>query len=939
MLPDVSADEVKARRAAASSRLVQAHQRSIAATRSTPGSRLTPPEPARTTQRTRITEPNSRRFGHEDFEDLSRSRWLFFGECQCAIPGQRADALWSQRKMVALQAEAQAHFAILLAEICPKTAPPLRVYCTFDHITGRGPTGALAEFSSIAAAEKALAACRMANAGNHKPPKILWRQCGFAELPSFTKANSRGYGRDMQRPGMRVDQVVQEGVQPSRLAQLRRGQKVASVAAFAASLLGLAHLVLYVFTPGSRPSWLGRSRRHGVEARVALSGFLSAHPLEFPGLLLASSAVTGACEAAAQVNCGRNYRSLYISLAIAGLCYIFDESAVAQQIRAVASTGTTGALFIVAYVVYSCLDWLSNGISISEVFLGVRATRKLGLPQPWKAAEPNGVRLLPKLYAIAEGSVFNPHASSDSTWVLEPAPTEQQVGHTVHLEVPELQRQVGWLELQLRQPEILKSRASQESWMFPVAIRSQLLGRETCAEVLHLPARLTKNGKYGLKLAKRGDHLWRIIEIMPEGTVHEHNEANPQETLRENDLILKINGEDADIRILETAEDGAQVEVTVLRMPRSVAPPPYAFGVKPACPPCGALAAYFPCSQLWTSFAQISSRISSRPEQLSSPEAAQLNKGVGFWAWSALLEAALLGVLCSSWARHLGYSGPGVAFSGLATAALAAAPACVVLAASFMGWSRSESALVELTRARPQQPWERLGRYDLEKLEGLYLDGITKYYSEFYDRCTTHFSVLLKQVRLEKAGSKVLRYCRADIQKLVCQAQALDSILPSVLAKLLKLLLCHAKVVEETQESVVPVNDVEEKPPATRVAAEEQVGKLDAPVLRTRTRSSIAVGSPESKAESEPMAPSPVVEVQAVVEDVETNPATKEITEPPETQKEAEEAEPPNSEQPKVEQREEEPNDEEFKDESKMESKEQYEAEAKKDKESEGRIS
>ena len=54
------------------------------------------------------------------------------------------------------------------------------------------------------------------------------------------------------------------------------------------------------------------------------------------------------------------------------------------------------------------------------------------------------------------------------------------------------------------------------------------------------------------------------------------------------------------------------------------------------------------------------------------------------------------------------------------------------------------------------------------------------------------------------------------------------------------------------------------------------------------------------------------------------------MQEPPETQKEAEEAEPPNSEQPKVEQREEEPNDEEFKDESKMESKEQYEAEAKK---------
>ncbi|CAE7266834.1 unnamed protein product [Symbiodinium necroappetens] len=251
---------------------------------------------------------------------------------------------------------------------------------------------------------------------------------------------------------------------------------------------------------------------------------------------------------------------------------------------------------------------------------------------------------------------------------------------------------------------------------------------------------------------------------------------------------------------------------------------------------------------------------------------------------------------------------------GLATAALAAAPACVtasgneprvVLAASFMGWSRSESALVELTRARPQQPWERLGRYDLEKLEGLYLDGITKYYSEFYDRPSSTGAVKKLndceyyriKVRLEKAGSKVLRYCRADIQKLVCQAQ-------------------------ETQESVVPVNDVEEKPPATRVAAEEQEASPE--LLQ---KDALWTATVESKAESEPMAPSPVVEVQAVVEDVETNPATKE---PPETQKEAEEAEPPNSEQPKVEQPEEEPNDEEFKDESKMESKEQSEAEAKK---------
>ena len=167
-------------------------------------------------------------------------------------------------------------------------------------------------------------------------------------------------------PQAQVDQVVQEGVQPSRLAQLRRGrmsgehrlhvrikaaggQKVASVAAFAASLLGLAHLVLYVFTPGSRHRAAGLPwKRASVRCQAFVAGSVSASRCrsprslvwisvsspagteaakpnatdrqtervecpaaeEFPGLLLASSAVTGACEAAAQVNCSRNYRSL-----------------------------------------------------------------------------------------------------------------------------------------------------------------------------------------------------------------------------------------------------------------------------------------------------------------------------------------------------------------------------------------------------------------------------------------------------------------------------------------------------------------------------------------------------------------------------------------------------------------------------------------------------
>eukprot|EP00913_Durusdinium_trenchii_P027711 g25985.t1 len=70
----------------------------------------------------------------------------------------------------------------------------------------------------------------------------------------------------------------------------------------------------------------------------------------------------GEALAAARVGCSKNYRTLYISLMLAGLCYLFDESAVAQQIRALAIFGPTGAVFFAAYVVYMGLDWLSNGV-------------------------------------------------------------------------------------------------------------------------------------------------------------------------------------------------------------------------------------------------------------------------------------------------------------------------------------------------------------------------------------------------------------------------------------------------------------------------------------------------------------------------------------------------------------------------------------------------
>mmetsp|Transcript_49799 Transcript_49799/g.101322 ORF Transcript_49799/g.101322 Transcript_49799/m.101322 type:complete len:162 (+) Transcript_49799:36-521(+) len=90
-----------------------------------------------------------------------------------------------------------------------------------------------------------------------------------------------------------------------------------------------------------------------------------------------------------------------------------------------------------------------------------------------------------------------------------------------------------------------------------------------------ITACLTKRGKYGLRLAKRGDNLWRIIEIQDDGSIAQHNLEHPDVSLRVNDLLLKINGEDPDISILEKAEEGIQVEVTLLRVPQSIAPPPF----------------------------------------------------------------------------------------------------------------------------------------------------------------------------------------------------------------------------------------------------------------------------------------------------------------------------------------------------------------------------
>eukprot|EP00434_Breviolum_minutum_P034235 symbB.v1.2.030291.t1/scaffold3398.1/size57691/5 len=97
-----------------------------------------------------------------------------------------------------------------------------------------------------------------------------------------------------------------------------------------------------------------------------------------------------------------------------------------------------------------------------------------------------------------------------------------------------------------------------------------------------ITASLIKQGKYGLRLAKRSDHYWRIIEIQDDGSIAQHNVEHPDVALRVNDLLLRINGEDPNISILEKAADGSQVEVTLLRVPQSIAPPPFSTqSVKP----------------------------------------------------------------------------------------------------------------------------------------------------------------------------------------------------------------------------------------------------------------------------------------------------------------------------------------------------------------------
>mmetsp|Transcript_82751 Transcript_82751/g.146125 ORF Transcript_82751/g.146125 Transcript_82751/m.146125 type:complete len:176 (+) Transcript_82751:62-589(+) len=112
---------------------------------------------------------------------LGESRWLFFSGLEDAARTTPRGDIRKQWRLAGLQAEAQGNFAVLLAELCPKEAPPRRVLCKFDELTGRGPTAALAEFSSVSAARQALVTCRDVNFSAGSKPK--WQHCSFARAP------------------------------------------------------------------------------------------------------------------------------------------------------------------------------------------------------------------------------------------------------------------------------------------------------------------------------------------------------------------------------------------------------------------------------------------------------------------------------------------------------------------------------------------------------------------------------------------------------------------------------------------------------------------------------------------------------------------------------------------------------------------------------------
>eukprot|EP00930_Biecheleria_cincta_P051615 TRINITY_DN36817_c0_g1_i1.p1 TRINITY_DN36817_c0_g1~~TRINITY_DN36817_c0_g1_i1.p1 ORF type:complete len:543 (-),score=84.48 TRINITY_DN36817_c0_g1_i1:8-1615(-) len=398
----------------------------------------------------------------------------------------------------------------------------------------------------------------------------------------------------------RAQVTENEGVRASRFAQLQGGLRLTAALAAIGSLAALVFLLrTIVLTSGTQiPAWqFWRSQNQGTKALVALSTFLSAHPLEYPGLLMASSFVAGACEAARRVGLSANYRSLYLALLLAGICSIFDTSALTQQTLALNSPGAFPVLFWLAFGGYVGAVWAGSVVHFSEAIVGGRAILSFGWPGALKGTRSS---ILSKLYALAEGlCVF---------------------------------------------------------------------------EMLRSP-------------------LWRAGRLL----------------------------------LLVAALDELR-------------------------------------------------RASANPEQLSSPESSRLNQAAGVWAWASLLEAALLGATCASWARRLGETGGSVAATGVISALVAALPAVAVLLACFTGWAKSEATLMKLSRASKRNRRRRkLAQLDQSGLEILYIQALASHYDLSPSSSAVNFpeerlhdcDYFRLKYRLQQTGSGILGLGPEEIRKQV----------------------------------------------------------------------------------------------------------------------------------------------------------------------------
>jgi len=179
-----------------------------------------------------------------------------------------------------------------------------------------------------------------------------------------------------------------------RFAQLRRAQKLAAGASLAAALLAAGHLAVTVAGTSGLQWW---KVRKGLPAGViAISMFLSAAPLEYPALLWASAGAASACEASRHLDKGSSMRGLNFALLIAGLCSLFDGSALASQVLALQGSSQ---IFGAAAVAYICAISLANISSFSEVILGTRAAFSFGFP---RSSNYTAKGWLPMLYSTAE---------------------------------------------------------------------------------------------------------------------------------------------------------------------------------------------------------------------------------------------------------------------------------------------------------------------------------------------------------------------------------------------------------------------------------------------------------------------------------------------------------------------------------------------------------